>query len=110
MIDSKHSNFTAEKVSAPLTKSESESESDSEPCVKMRRTHYPVETDICLTCGHPFTPRRPWQRFCSTACRRQHHRKDTRDTILMGIVDTARALGYTKAGFIAKLDQVWTEE
>jgi len=78
-----------------------------EPTLKMRGTHYHEETDTCPTCGHPFTPKRPWQRFCSIICRRQHHRRDTRDLVLDGIISTAKALGYTKAGFLAKMDSIW---
>lgn len=25
----------------------------------------------CEACGEPFTPYRPWQRFCSSTCRKQ---------------------------------------
>lgn len=61
----------------------------------------------CETCGQDFPQRRPWQRFCSTPCRRRNHRTQTRDAILTGMVATARALGYTKALFLAKLDSLW---
>lgn len=82
-------------------------EIDSKDVQKTRRTHYPEEKVPCDTCHAPFIPNRPWQRFCSTPCRRQYHRTETRDAILAGMVATAKALGYTKVGFISKIDTVW---
>ena len=28
---------------------------------------------LCRQCRSPFEPRRSWQKYCSTACRRLHH-------------------------------------
>ena len=32
-------------------------------------TESQVAESVCGHCGTKFTPRRPWQRFCSAACR-----------------------------------------
>lgn len=66
--------------------------------VKMRRTHSQGQSDVYPTCGLPFIPKRTWQRFCQIACRRQHHRRDTRNAILQGLIDTARALDASRPG------------
>lgn len=28
---------------------------------------------LCRQCREPFAQKRPWQKFCSTVCRRTHH-------------------------------------
>lgn len=28
---------------------------------------------LCRQCRSPFAPKKSWQKFCSTACRRVHH-------------------------------------
>jgi hypothetical protein len=28
---------------------------------------------LCRQCREPFAPKRPWQKFCTPACRRAHH-------------------------------------
>ena len=75
--------------------------------VKMRRTRYQEEKVSCPMCHTLFTLKRPWQRFCSTPCRRKHHRIETRDAILIGMVSTARALNYTRDEFISKISSMW---
>jgi len=79
---------------------------DQNCSVKMRRTHYQEEKLSCPVCHTLFTKKRPWQRFCSTICRRKHHRIETRDAILSGMVATARAF-YTKDEFISKIKAIW---
>jgi len=74
---------------------------------KMRRTHYPKEKVSCPTCHTPFTKNRPWHQFCSDSCRRKHHRTETRDAILTGMVATAKALSYSKDEFMAKIESMW---
>lgn len=33
----------------------------------------------CPTCGAPFTPAKPWQRYCSDKCRYKHHNEARRE-------------------------------
>lgn len=75
--------------------------------LKMRETHYSDEKVSCPTCNTLFTKNRPWQQFCSTPCRRKHHRTETRDAILTGMVATAQALHYTKDEFISRINTMW---
>ncbi len=75
--------------------------------LKMRETHNSDEKASCPTCNTLFTKNRPWQQFCSTPCRRKHHRTETRDAMLTGMVATAQALHYTKDEFISKINTMW---
>ena len=75
--------------------------------LKMRRTHYQEGKASCPICHTLFTKKRPWHQFCSTPCRRKHHRRETRDAILIGMVSTARALNYTRDEFISKISSMW---
>jgi len=80
---------------------------DQNCSVKMRRTRSMQKKYHTLPFHTPFTIKRPWQRFCSTKCRRKHHRIETRDAILSGMVVTARALNYTRDEFISKINVMW---
>lgn len=80
---------------------------DQNYSVKMRRTRFQEEKVSCPICHTLFIKKRPWQRFCSTPCRRKYHRIETRDAILIGMVATARALNYTKDEFISKINAMW---
>ena len=80
---------------------------DKNCSLKMRRTHYQEEKASCPICHTLFTKKRPWQRFCSTPCRRKHHRIETKNAILIGMVATARALNFTREGFVSKISSMW---
>lgn len=47
------------------TSSETHPRKPGEPIAKVRIP--------CRQCSTPFAPKRPWQKFCSTPCRRLHH-------------------------------------
>ena len=73
----------------------------------MRRTHCQEELLRCPGCANEFIQNRPWQRFCSISCRRKYHRTESRRTIILGMVATARALGYSRDEFILKIGSIW---
>ena len=81
-----------------------------EPVTEMRRTHEAQPTpprQACPSCGELFQPRRRWQRFCSTRCRRNHHRARTKHATLASMVATAKALGYDCDTFTDRLRALW---
>jgi hypothetical protein len=68
-----------------------------------------VATKPCERCGAPFAPKRPWARFCGSACRNDFHGAEARkEAMRTAAPELLEALLMARQAMRGKdMEQIW---